>query len=465
MKKISALILILCSFFTSAQVTINITSVPLNTPPDDDLYIAGTFNSWDPGSPTYKLTEINAGFFTITLASGNGTIEFKFTRGDWAKVECKSDGSFQPNRTFTYGNSDTLNLVVEGWDDLVNGGVASTALSNVVLMDDSFYMPQLNRYRKIWTYLPDDYDTAINKFYPVMYMQDGQNLFDDSTSFAGEWEVDEALHSLQMDGNYGCIVIGIENGGSNRLNEYSPYYNPSYGGGEGDEYCDFMVTTLKPYIDSHFRTLSSREFTAVAGSSMGGLISFYAAMNYQDVFSKAGVFSPSFWFDDSIYIHVSTQGAQQDMRFYFVAGRYESSDMVPDIQSMYATMSSAGFTPDEMDTVIMTDGQHAEWFWAREFPDCYKWLFSNTIAHAELPADDSVFFITPNPAQDKIFLHSEFPMKKIRVEIFNSEGKKVFSSQQHFSKSINIDSLKNGYYFLKVEDGKNSYAKIFAVTK
>lgn len=466
MRKLLLLSTLFIYLHASAQVTININSVPANTPPNDDIYIAGSFNGWDPGSSSYKLTKINATFFTITLASGNGTIEFKFTRGNWNRVECKADGSFQPNRTFTYGNGDTLNLSIEGWEDLINGNAStSTALSNVSLMDDSFYMPQLNRYRKIWIYLPDDYDTALNKFYPVLYMQDGQNVFDDSTSFAGEWKVDETLHNLQIDGNYGCIVIGIENGGVERINEYSPYYNSSYGGGQGDEYCDFMVNTLKPFIDSHYRTLSSRDFTAVAGSSMGGLISFYAAMKYQDVFSKAGVFSPSLWFDDSIYTYVTNKGAQQAMRFYFVAGRTESSDMVPDIKSMYTTMSNVGFTSDELDTVIKNDGQHAEWFWAREFRGCYEWLFANTIANISQPTPDSIFYITPIPARDEIFLHSKSPMKKIQLEIFNSQGQKVFSSQQSFSKAIEVDSLKSGYYFLKVHDGDKSYSKIFAIMR
>ena len=321
-------------------------------------------NGWDPGNSSYKLTEINSSLFTITLGAGTGTIEFKFTRGDWARVECQANGAFQPNRTFTYGNGDTLDLSIAGWDDLINGsGVSSTALPNVSLMEDSFYMPQLDRYRKIWIYLPDDYSTATTKYYPVLYMQDGQNVFDDSTSFAGEWEVDETLHNLQMDGNYGCIVIAIENGGIYRNDEYSEFINPFYGGGQGDEYCEFIVSTLKPYVDSHYRTLTTRDFTAVAGASMGGLISFYAGMKYQDVFSKIGVFSPWFTFDDSIYTFVSSTGKQHDMRFYFVAGRYESSQMVPDMKNMYSTMIDAGFSADEMDTVIKTDGAHSEWFW------------------------------------------------------------------------------------------------------
>jgi predicted alpha/beta superfamily hydrolase len=467
MKKILLLAFFLNSIYAQAQVTFNITSVPANTPVNDNIYVAGSFNGWNPGSSSYKLTKISSSFYTITLAAGNGSIEFKFTRGDWAKGECNADGSFKANRTFTYGNGDTLNLSVAGWDDLINGGGGntSTALPNVSLMADSFLIPQLNRFRKIWIYLPDDYSTALNKFYPVLYMQDGQNIFDDSTSFAGEWKVDETLHQLQIDGDYGCIVIGIENGGADRIDEYSPYINSSYGGGEGDEYCDFMVNTLKPYVDLNYRTLSSRDYTAIAGSSMGGLISFYAAMKYQSVFSKAGIFSPSFWFDDSLYTFVSNEGKQQDMKFYFVSGTNESTDMVPDIRNMYSTMSNEGFTSVEMDTVFKTNGAHAEWFWAQEFSACYYWLFDNMIINIDEPEPDSIFSINPNPAQKKIYLSSKYPLRKISLEIFDFNGQRVYSDTQQFSKAIDISDLKNGIYYLKVFDSQKIYSKIFAVMK
>jgi len=466
MKKFLLFSTMLISIIARAQVTINITNIPANTPSNDVLYIAGTFNGWDPGNSSYALTKIDSDFYTITLGAGTGTIEFKFTRGDWVKVECQANGTFLPNRTFTYGNGDTINLTIAGWDDLINGTtIHSTALPNVSLMADSFYMPQLDRYRKIWIYLPDDYSTATSKYYPVIYMQDGQNLFDDSTAFAGEWQVDETLHNLQMDGNYGCIVIGIENGGLFRMDEYSPYHNPYYGGGQGDEYCDFIVNTLKPYVDSHYRTLTSRDYTAIAGSSMGGLISFYAGMKYQDVFSKIGVFSPSFWFNDSIYNFTVAQGHQDPMRFYFVAGRYESGDMVPDIVLMYNWMSSVGFSPDEMDTVIKTDGQHSEWFWDREFPGCYLWLFANTIASVQDLNLNSEFTITPNPACDQITLHTSDSMSEGQIEVFDLEGKRLIFLLQPLSDVINTASLKNGTYILKITDKKKSAAKFFEVAR
>lgn len=460
-------LLCLVTAFAFSQVTINIISVPANTPDNEALYIAGSFNNWNPGSSSYQLTKVNPAFYTITLAAGSGTIEYKFTRGDWTRVECKADGSFLPNRSFTFGNGDTLELSIAAWEDLIGGGggPSSTALPNVSVMSATFYMPELNRNRKIWIYLPDDYTTNISKFYPVIYMHDGQNIFDDSTAFAGEWEVDETLHDLQVNGNYGCIVIGIENGGAVRLDEYSPYLNPVYGGGEGDEYSDFIVNTLKPYVDANYRTLSSRDFTAIAGSSMGGLISFYAAMKYQEVFSKVGVFSPSFWFDDSLYTYVSAKGKQHPMRFYFVAGRYESSELVPDIKNMYNTLWAEGFTNEEMDTVIKNDGQHAEWFWAREFEGCYLWLFQNTIASVHEPESNLKLSLFPNPAKDYLQLQSSIPFKKVTIEIFDAEGRRKLLLHQPFSKKVALDSLANGVYVLQVSDAKQAASRMFSIQR
>ena len=132
-------------------------------------------------------------------------------------------------------------------------------------------------------------------------MHDSQNLFDNYYSFAGEWGIDETLNSLFNAGDYGCIVVGVDNGGVERINEYSPWVNASYGGGDGDKYARFIVETLKPYIDQNYRTSPEREKTGIMGSSMGGLISFYIGLKYQEVFSKIGIFSPSFWFSKECY--------------------------------------------------------------------------------------------------------------------------------------------------------------------
>ena len=162
-------------------------------------------------------------------------------------------------------------------------------------------MLQLNGQGWIWLYLPPDYATS-TKRYPVIYMQDGQNLFDNKTSFSGEWEVDETLNKLHSEGDYGAIVVGIDNGGNKRLDEYSPWKNSSYGGGEGDAYIDFIVQSLKPYIDTNYRTLSAPEYTCIFGSSLGALIATYAAIKYPGIFGKAGAFSPAYWFNISNFV-------------------------------------------------------------------------------------------------------------------------------------------------------------------
>jgi predicted alpha/beta superfamily hydrolase len=142
----------------------------------------------------------------------------------------------------------------------------------VKIIGSNFFIPQLNRYRRIWIYLPVSYATS-GKKYPVLYMHDGQNVFDDSTSFSGEWGVDETLDTLEIKTKE-VIVVAIDNGGDKRMNEYSPYDMDRFGKGEGDLYVDFLVNTLMPYINRNYRTKKYGRNTFVAGSSMGGLISF-----------------------------------------------------------------------------------------------------------------------------------------------------------------------------------------------
>lgn len=131
--------------------------------------------------------------------------------------------------------------------------------------------PQLKTTKKIWVYLPKNYKTS-DKKYPVIYMHDAQNLFDAKTSFAGEWNIDETLDSLKKQ----AIVIGIEHGNEKRLEELTPFPNEKYGGGKADDYLEFMVITLKPYVDKNYRTKPNANNTVIFGSSLGGLVSYYA---------------------------------------------------------------------------------------------------------------------------------------------------------------------------------------------
>lgn len=374
MKKITYLLLLFGSF-AFAQVTLKITQIPSNTPQGSTIHMPSSLNNWNAAGNTVQ--PIGNGQYQIVIPEGNGTVEYKFTRGTWASVEGNANGNYIPNRSFTFtGSPQEILLTILGWEDLA--GSNSTAASNVSILSTSFYMPQLNRYRKIWLYLPPDYQTS-TKTYPVLYMHDGQNLFDNVTSFSGEWNVDETLNTLFQQGNYGAIVVGIDNGGADRQNEYSPWVNAQYGGGQGDLYSQFIAETLKPYIDANFRTKPEPQFNAVLGSSMGALISSYIGAKYPAVFQKVGNFSPAYWFAKPQLISYISNNTQNysNSRMYFVAGTNESSTMVSNSNDIKNTFQSKLMSSTNTMTKYDGYGTHTEGYWSGEFAAAYLWLFQN----------------------------------------------------------------------------------------
>lgn len=432
------------------QLTIRVSSIPDNTPDNATIYIAGSFNSWSSGDNTYTLNPQSDGSYAITINPPVGEVKYKFTRGNWDSVEGNENGGFRPDRVFNYsGNAVTETVTILGWEDLGGGGNDnSTATNNVEIISTDFFMPQLNRNRRIWVYLPPDYSTS-GKSYPVLYMHDGQNLFDLYQSAFGEWEVDESMNALFTNGDDSAIVVGIDNGGSHRIDEYSPWVNPEYGGGEGEQYVDFMVETLKPYIDSNYRTLSSRENTGIMGSSMGGLISMYAAMEHQDVFSKAGIFSPAFWFSSQVFEHVQAKGKQYPMKFYLLAGENESSTMVPLLNQMNSTLASIGFTDEERFLRTHADGQHSEWYWRREYQGAYLWLFSDAVATRTSSYEEQVDLnIIPNPATNLLRFETDQDLTKATAKFYSMDGRLIQTINQIQNREVNVSFLEKGAYII-----------------
>lgn len=437
------------------QLSFQITKVPENTPNNSTIHIAGDFNAWNAEDTEMQFTSNGDGTYSLTKNLSAGLLEFKLTRGSWETVEGNETGTFLPNRQFNYdGTPQTLEIEILSWEDLGNGGGGLNLPPNVYIMDEDFYMPELDRNRRIWIYLPPDYDMASSKRYRVLYMHDGQNLFTPETSFAGEWEIDETLTKLFEEGDEGCIVVGIDNGEAERIDEYSPWVNVNYGGGEGDEYVDFIVTTLKPYIDQNYRTKTEREYTGIMGSSMGGLISHYAALEYPEVFGKAGIFSPSYWFSGEAYTHVLASGHQEDMRICFLSGGKENGgSVVVDTENMYQTFLDVGFGMDELKNVVKADGEHSEWFWAREFEDSYKWLFEvnlSTDIEENAPHLKPIIFY-PNPTIEKLYLQVNQPFENGRLDIYTIEGKIAQRTKLMGDKNqIDLQKLENGFYILKL---------------
>lgn len=243
----------------------------------------------------------------------------------------------------------------------------STASKNVSQF--SIHSPELNTSKKIWLYLLENYKNSKTK-YPVIYMHDAQNLFDAKTSYVGEWNIDEKLDSLHAK----VIVVGIEHGGDKRTEELTPYSNEKYGGGKGENYTDFIVKTLKPYIDKNYKTEPDVNHTTIMGSSLGGLISMYAVLKYPTVFDKAGIFSPSFWYSDKIY-DLAASSSPLKTKIYFLCGDNESEEMVIDLQKMKTTLlENEVISKQNLEVRIIENGEHNEKLWRNGFVGAYLWL-------------------------------------------------------------------------------------------
>ncbi|MFW0736936.1 alpha/beta hydrolase [Flavobacterium sp. T12S277] len=254
------------------------------------------------------------------------------------------------------------------WVTAIAGAQNSTSSKNVSTF--TIEAPQLKTTKKIWLYLPDGYSATAKKRYSVIYMHDAQNLFDAKTSYAGEWNVDEKLDSLKAP----VIVVGIEHGNDNRISELTPYKNEKYGGGNADNYLDFIVKTLKPYIDQHYKTKTKAKNTLIMGSSLGGLVSYYAILKYPETFGKAGIFSPSFWFSNDIYT-LTTQTPKIKTKIYFLCGDKESDDMVTDMTKMERLLDTKRcYCLHLTKSKIVKGGEHNEKLWRDGFAKAIIWL-------------------------------------------------------------------------------------------
>ena len=382
MKRVFILAVVLLTFFLSSSqrlVRFSISPLPGQTL-GDTMFIAGSFNSWNPADKNYRLQKDASARLNDSVGQGNyfletkladGMYEFKITGGSWTKVECRKNGADIQNRVLKLSSDTTIHAVVEEWaDHFTKKPRHSTASKNVHIIDTAFRMPQLNRVRRIWIYLPPDYNGS-NSRYGVMYMHDGQNVFDDSTSFAGEWGVDELMDSISAKKKE-MIVVGIDNGGGKRINEYCPYDMERFGKGEGVQYLEFLVKTLKPYIDKNYRTKKHKDDTYIAGSSMGGLISMYAVLKYPKVFGGAGVFSPAFWVGPKIFDDIEKKGKQVNSKIYFYCGGEENETMERDMVKAFEEMRSV--SKSKMETSVRPEGKHTESVWREEFPLFYLWL-------------------------------------------------------------------------------------------
>ncbi|MBL4934635.1 alpha/beta hydrolase [Clostridium sp. YIM B02515] len=248
----------------------------------------------------------------------------------------------------------------------------------------------MNNKRDIAVYLPESYKEDDNRSYPVLYMHDGQNLFtgiDDGSDI--KWRVKETTDRLIKENKIqDIIIVGIYNN-ERRINEYTTSYVEKFkSGGRGGDYASFIIQEIKPYIDSNYRTLKDRYNTAIAGSSLGGLISFYIGWNYSDVFKKIGAISPSFWWNSCEIIKEIEKynGDKKDLKIWIDAGTAEETsdrnnngviDMVDDARDMVSVLNKKGLKPNEEIMYLeVNEGKHNEKDWAERFDKFLIYMFS-----------------------------------------------------------------------------------------
>ncbi|RED93392.1 alpha/beta hydrolase-fold protein [Marinoscillum furvescens] len=431
--------LLFWGLMANSQTTIVIADLPENHPQNAPIYLAGTLNDWNPASEAHQLQKDDAGNYYITL-NLEGEVAFKFTRGDWNTVESDGYGNDIGNRTYQPSGEDTLKLYIQGWKDLLDGSSSpnSTRSENVSILKD-FEIPQLGRKRNIWIYLPPNYHQTKTS-YPVIYMHDGQNLFDNSTSFSGEWNVDETLNDLFETQNFAAIVVGIDNGGEHRMDEYAPWINTQYGGGEGEAYVDFLVSTLKPHIDAHYRTLTSASNTAIIGSSLGGIISFYAGLKYSNIFGKIGALSPAFWYNPEFFGFTDSITPKGPQKLYMAAGGDESATVANNMNRIAATLQTNGWPPSAITKRVHPHQGHNEAYWSAIFKEVISYLMMDS-----------------QPLQVTKHFNFKITDRKLttsaaHIRIFGLTGQKLLQDSTATTAPVDLSKLPEGIYLLQLRD-------------
>lgn len=343
---------------------------------DRPVFITGNFNNWNPKDYNYQLTTSDSNHYFIEIEDEKlaDEIEYKFTKGGWENVELDKYGNITPNRK-TKKSLQKTSDTVEKWR-LNWGPFKEEFFPTAEVISEKFYIPQLDRYRKIWAVLPYDYHTS-DKSYPVLYLQDAQNLFNEGSGF-GNWEIDKKLSILAEYGRGDVIVIAIEHGSEDRIKEYIFDNDNIANGSEGKKYIRFITDTLKPYVDENYRTKKDRDNTGIGGSSLGALISIYSGFLYPEVYSKLLIFSPSLWVEPNNNFPMMNFRVPFKTKIYLYGGGQEGSKMVKRIhifEEYLKRWEKKNLFDFEFRTSINPEGTHNEFYWSQEFPRAIEWLF------------------------------------------------------------------------------------------
>jgi len=262
----------------------------------------------------------------------------------------------------------------DGWEAYPPVPAAGEAPESTLLVRRGILSPQLRNYRDLLVAVPPSGLDA-GRRYPVVYLHDGQNLFDPATSYAEPWGLLEVLARLAAAGHE-ALVVGVPNQGRLRRYEYSPFRDILHGGGGGDRYLAFLVETVKALVDRDFPTLSGAEHTVLGGSSLGGLISLYGACRHPETFGAALVQSPALWFaNEAIFPWLADR--RRPRRLHLDVGTGEGDEAVGHARRLRDLLLGQGALLDEDLSYREEDGAgHHERAWARRFEAALPFLLA-----------------------------------------------------------------------------------------
>ena len=243
---------------------------------------------------------------------------------------------------------------------------------------DQFHSEFLEHDRDVLVWLPPDYDD--NRRYPVLYMHDGQNLFEPDTAFQkGEhWRLGETATELIEDGAIEpLIIVGIYNAGDQRKEEYTPTRDIRLGGGHADDYGRMIVDELKPFIDRTYRTQTAPASTGIAGSSLGGLVSLYLAFTHPQVFRRVAALSPSVWWNNRAILKTVRQvRSKPPLRMWVDMGTAEGRRGLDDARLLKAALVGLGFAAGtDLHYAEYEGATHSEESWAERVAPMLRWLY------------------------------------------------------------------------------------------
>lgn len=362
-------------------------TVPPETPRYQKLYLAGNvkeLGSWR--AEGLELKKDDDGRYTTTIQLAGGVpVEYKVTRGSWNSVERGPDGVEMENRKLNPVKTESVNIAVATWVDQGKAEPGKSTATGNIKTHVGFHSTLLNNERTLAVYLPPGYDENPDQRYPVLYMQDGQNLFDTATSFAGvEWNADETAEKLINEGKIDPVIIVAVYNTPDRTEEYTPLQvSENDPVARGVYYGWFVAYEAKRFIDKTYRTKPDRANTAIAGSSLGGLIALDTARAHNEIFGACAALSPSLWSAEGELLAQWTADHDwmKGTRFWIDMGEGETEDYptgeaVPHLQTLAATMQSAGLTQgtDYMETVVEGEEQNEE-AWSKRFGDVLIYLY------------------------------------------------------------------------------------------